>query len=50
MTVVINELETVGEAHGAAAANAGASPEVAQRAERRRARMAASRYARMARN
>ncbi|MEL7444410.1 MAG: hypothetical protein AAGK02_01195 [Pseudomonadota bacterium] len=50
MTVVINEFETLGEAPPAAAAASGAAPEVAGRAQQRRARMAACRHVRMARN
>lgn len=50
MTVVINEFETLGEAPPTSGAATGAAPEVTQRAARRRARMAASRHLRMARN
>ncbi|MDJ0642080.1 MAG: hypothetical protein QNJ15_04620 [Erythrobacter sp.] len=49
MTVVINEFETLGEAPPAATAGSGTPPEVAERAQRRRARLAACRHIRMAR-
>ena len=50
MPVIINEFETLGEAPPATSAKAGSPSEVAERARLRRARMAASRRIRMARN